>query len=96
LSGPRRGFTKVLENKIYHLVVDFDEALHFLGPDEERAQNAYASLHRIGNTYEVRIPPDHNVWVNGQKITESQVLKSGDLLEIGRGGTIIRYRSYPE
>ena len=95
LSGPRRGYSETLKNKIYHLVVDFDEALHFLGPDDERAQDSYASLHRADNTYEIKVPPDHHVWVNGQKITESQKLKSGDLLEIGRGGTILRYRSYP-
>lgn len=95
LSGPRRGYSETLKNKIYHLVVDFDEALHFLGPDAERAHDSYASLQRVGNTYEIKVPPDHHVWVNGQKITASQKLKSGDLLEIDRGGTILRYRSYP-
>ncbi|MCK5668193.1 MAG: hypothetical protein KAI15_03855 [Gammaproteobacteria bacterium] len=40
LSGPRRGYSETLKNKIYHLVMDFDEALHFLGPDDKRAQDS--------------------------------------------------------
>ena len=95
LSGPRRGYSEALKNKIYHLVMDFDEALHFLGPDDERAQNPHAVLHRTGDDYEIKIPTDRHVWVNGQKVAENQLLKSGDLLEIDRGGTILRYRIYP-
>lgn len=95
LSGPRRGYTKTLENDAYHLVIDFDKALHYLGPDDERAQNAFASLHRTDHTYQIKIPHNHEVWVNGLKKTESHILKSGDLLELGHNGVILRYRTYP-
>lgn len=95
LSGPRRGYTKTLENDIYHLIMDFDEALHFLEPDDERAKNPCAILHHVENTFEIKATPDHSVWVNGKKITDSQKLVSDDLLEIDNRGTVFRYRIYP-
>lgn len=54
----------------------------------------FAHLHCRGLTYELVVEPGRRVWVNGEP-TERLVLASGDVLEIGRGGPLLRYRLYP-
>lgn len=71
------------------------EALLFMEPDGERTRDYYATLHRAGDTYELEVTPDRSIWVNGQEVKVSRMLKSGDLLEIGHGGPVFRYRLYP-
>ena len=94
LSGPRRGRNEVLDQKTYRIVMDPDEALYVLPPDGKRTENYHATLHRVANTYELEVAPDHNIWVNGEQVKESQALKSGDMLEIGHTGPVVRYRIY--
>ncbi len=38
---------------------------------------------------------DHSVWVNGDRISDHWFLRSGDVLEIGHGGPVLRFRLYP-
>ena len=58
------------------------------------AGRALATLERRGQTYELRAGLGVDVFVNGE-LTESLVLASGDVLEIGKGGTVLRFRLYP-
>ena len=95
LSGPHRGHTTVLTDKVYRIILQPDEALLILGADEERAAEYHASLHRISNTYEISMAPEHDAWVDGERIRGSRVLKSGDVVEVGHGGPLFRYRLYP-
>jgi S1-C subfamily serine protease len=95
LSGPRRGHSDPLVEKTYRIVMRPDEALYFLPPDDRRAQKYHATLHRIANTYEVAATADRAVWVNGEQVTGTRILKAGDLLEIGHRGPVVRYRLYP-
>lgn len=95
LSGPHRSHTAPLTEKLYRIVVQPDEALLFLDANDERARNYHASLHRISNTYEIAVAPDHEVWINGEQIRGSRILKSGDLVEVAHGGPVFRYRVYP-
>ncbi len=53
-----------------------------------------ATLEKRGHTYELRAGLGAEVFVNGEPI-ESLVLASGDVLEIGKGGTVLRFRLYP-
>ncbi|NIM01422.1 MAG: hypothetical protein GTN89_11400 [Acidobacteria bacterium] len=55
---------------------------------------AHATLERRGNTYELRAEPDADIWVNGRRV-EQRLLDSGDVLEIGEGGPVLRFRLYP-
>jgi len=95
LSGPRRGHSEPLVLKTYRIVMHPDEALSFLAPDDRHAQKYHATLHRIANTYEVAAGPERAVYVNGEKVTGTRVLKAGDLLEIGHRGPVVRYRIHP-
>lgn len=96
LSGRHRGHTAVLSDKIYRVVMQPGEALLFLGADDEHAGEYHATLHRISNTYEIAVAPGHEVWVNGEQIRGSRVLKSEDLVEVAHGGPVFRYRLYPQ
>jgi S1-C subfamily serine protease len=54
----------------------------------------HAVLERRGGTYELRPALQADVWVNGRR-TERRLLESGDVLEIGEGGPVLRFRTYP-
>ena len=53
-----------------------------------------AELRRRGESYQLVGPPGQDLWVNGERI-ERLVLASGDIIEIGKGGPVIRFRLYP-
>lgn len=72
-----------------------DSDVRFLVPEHEDAREYHATLHRAGTTYEIEVAPEHELWVNGERADESHVLQSGDLLEIGHAGPVLRYRLYP-
>lgn len=95
LSGVRRGHNEILTQKTIRIITLPDSSPRFLKADDQPTQDYHATLHRIANTYEIAVAPEHDVWVNGQKVAGSRVLKSGDLLEIGHGGPVLRYRIYP-
>lgn len=94
LSGDRRGTTQRLSGDLItigtapyaHVVLPPDP-----GPGPEPI---HATLHLRGLTYELVATADADVWVNGQ-LVDTLVLASGDLLEFGRDGPILRYRLYP-
>jgi serine protease Do len=94
LSGPRRGQSEILGQKTYHIVMGADEAVRIMEPDGERIEDVQATLHRAIETYELEVAPNHSIWVNGEQVKVSRMLKPGDLLEIGHGGPVVRYRPY--
>lgn len=95
LSGRRRGQMEKLERETFRVTRGPGAEIRFLSPDDESAREYHATLHRSGATYELEVAPDRNVWVNGKRVEESHMLKSGDLVEIGQSGPVIRYRLYP-
>lgn len=95
LSGRRRGQMEKLEQDTLRVVRESDSYVRFLAPEHEDAEEYHATLHRAGTTYELEVAPAHEVWVNGERADESHVLTSGDLLEIGHAGPVLRYRLYP-
>jgi len=86
LSGPHRGKTVALSREVETLP-DSDSGSHHAAGDH------HATLLRRGKTYELRVGPGMEAWVNGEPVT-SMVLASGDVMELGRGGTVLRYRIY--
>ena len=54
----------------------------------------HASLLPRGRSYEIVAASGADVWVNGERV-DRLVLASGDVLEIGRDGSLLRFRLYP-
>ena len=94
LSGRHRGTTNRLTEKTVFLGLNEFGGI-ILTPASEAidSNDQPIKLHRAGDTYEIEVPPRHNVWVNGEKV-EQHKLSSGDLLEVGRNGPMLRFRIY--
>ncbi len=93
LSGARRGVTERLRGEILRIGTAADAEIR-LSPTDPSAAERHALLRRRGQTYELVVEPGREVWVNGE-LVESLVLASGDVLEVGRDGPVIRFRLYP-
>lgn len=91
LSGPHRGHTRRLAGDRLDIYVDGGAQVRSEAPADVEP---YAHLQCRGLTYELMVEEDKRVWVNGEP-TERMVLASGDVLEIGRGGPLLRFRLYP-
>ena len=53
-----------------------------------------AVVRRSGDDYQLTADSLAEVWLNGQRIQESP-LQNGDVIELGRGGPVVRFRIYP-
>ena len=92
LSGARRGTTQRLRGNRLRIGTGPEVEVHVA--HEPAVASHHATLVHRGDTYELETEPARPVWVNGQP-AEHQVLSSGDVLEIGRDGPILRFRLYP-
>ncbi|GMR12011.1 MAG: hypothetical protein BMS9Abin29_0198 [Gemmatimonadota bacterium] len=94
LSGSQRGQSDRISGETI-LVGTSAEAQVWLSADNDPPPGAiHAVLRRRGLTYEIEAGAGQSVWVNGQSV-EGILLASGDLLEMGKGGPILRFRLYP-
>lgn len=92
LSGARRGTSERLGGAVVWLVLGDQSTVY---ATSDAAPSAYAvELSRRGQSYELAAAPGREIWVNGER-TEHLVLASGDVIEIGKGGPVIRFRLYP-
>lgn len=99
LSGHLRGKTRRLWGERLTIgtaeSADIPVAAHELPPGAADALpgGELASLVLRGQTYELECVPGARIWINGERL-ERKVLASGDLLEIGEGGPVLRFRLY--
>jgi S1-C subfamily serine protease len=94
LSGDRRGTTQRLSGDTL-TIGTAPWASVVLPPDPGPGpEPIHATLHLRGDTYELVATAEADVWVNGQ-LVDTLVLASGDLIEFGKDGPILRYRLYP-
>lgn len=94
LSGDRRGTTQRLSGETL-TIGTASWASVVLPPDPGPGpEPIHATLHCRGNTYELVATANADVWVNGQ-LVDTLVLASGDLIEFGKDGPILRYRLRP-
>lgn len=93
LSGSRRGEIQRLVGD--EVRVGTDPAADVVIPldTEPTPLPHHATLLRRGLTYAVRAEPGGEVWVNGESL-DHLVLASGDVMEIGRDGAVLRFRLY--
>lgn len=61
----------------------------------EPSEDLIARLHSAGETYEIEVPEDRAVWVNGVRI-QSKLLEKGDMIEFGEAGPLSRFCLYGE
>ena len=92
LSGARRGTTQRLRGDRLRIGTGPEAEVHVA--HEPMVASRHATLVRHGTTYELETTSEHPVWINGQP-SEHRVLASGDVLEVGRDGPLLRYRLYP-
>jgi S1-C subfamily serine protease len=65
--------------------------MHFPADREPAVSAQHATLQRRDSTYALRANPSQPVWVNGQQVI-SKALQSGDLIQIGQCGPLLRFR----
>jgi serine protease Do len=94
LSGAHRGATVLLRGDRVHVGTGRGAGLRVSEVDfAAPADGLCATLEHRGASYEIVPQSDCPVWVNGERI-ERLVLASGDVVEIGEGGPVLRFRLY--
>ncbi len=94
LSGSRRGTTQRLSGDCLRLGATSGSEIRLSEEELGQGPSHLATLSRRGNTYELEVQTGAQVFVNGEPV-EHIVLASGDVLEAGEGGPILRFRLYP-
>jgi S1-C subfamily serine protease len=100
LSGRYRGKIQRLTEERLRIGTGEGAEIRFSAEDltpgltEFPEDGPYAVLERRGDSYELRAALEADIWVNGRR-TEQRRLRSGDVLEIGEGGPVLRLRQYP-
>lgn len=94
LSGPRRGAAVTLSGEEIRIGTGPEMDVRFPSGPKSSVARHHVTLSRRGASYELSAEPGHDVWVNGEPV-ERLVLASGDVLELGSGGAVLRFRLYP-
>ncbi|MCZ6578393.1 MAG: hypothetical protein O6927_03465, partial [Gammaproteobacteria bacterium] len=95
LSGRHRGTHQRIAEQTVFLTINELGGISIIPASESvEGENYPIRLHRSGDTYELEVQPLYNVWVNGKNVSQ-HTLVSGELLEIGRNGPMLRFRIYP-
>ena len=61
----------------------------------EPPEDLIARLHRADDTYEIEVPEERPVWVNGVRVTARR-LENSDMIEFGETGPLSRFCLYGE
>lgn len=93
LSGSKRGTTDVLEGRTLSVGTAADSDVHFPRGRETAVASRHAILRRDGEDRVLEVAEGETVFVNGEGVSRRS-LRSGDLLELGAGGPVLRYREH--
>ena len=93
LSGSRRGTMLRIGGDHLHIGTDPEAEIRIPMDTSPLPHPWHAVLMRRGETYEVFAEEGAEVWVNGERV-DQMVLASGDVMEIGRDGAVLRFRLY--
>lgn len=91
LSGSRRGTTEMLAGDLERIGTAANSEIHFPADREPSVSIRHATLRRVGDTYELQVERGRAIWVNGERV-DSTMLDSGDVLQVGAGGPLLRFR----
>lgn len=93
MSGDRRGTTALLNGSVCNVVLEGRTGVRIEAPGLTPRSEVVATLHVVDHGCELNTH-GQKVWINARLAAETEALKSGDVLEIGRNGPMLRYRSY--
>ena len=93
LSGSQRGFSHRVSGNEVKIGTGPGMDIRLPLDTEPLPSPHHATLRCRGQTYEVVAEGESDVWVNGERVVRF-TLASGDILEIGRDGAMLRYRVY--
>jgi len=91
---PRGTHQRIAEQTVFLTINELGGISIIPASESVEGENYPIRLHRSGGTYELEVQPLYNVWVNGKNVSQ-HTLVSGELLEIGRNGPMLRFRIYP-
>lgn len=94
LSGRRRGRTSRPAGDYLRIGTFPGAEIPLAGAPGEVPPEEYAVVRRQGDLYEIDVAPGKEIFVNGDPV-DRRVLASGDVLEIGQGGPVLRFRVFP-
>lgn len=94
LSGGRRGVTQRLSGDILRIGTAPSADIRLEAEPIAVVAAEHATLVRRDGSYELVVSTNCRVWVNGE-LVEHSVLASGDVLEFGKEGPVLRFRLYP-
>jgi S1-C subfamily serine protease len=91
LTGSRRGASEPLSFDTIRIGTAADADIHFRPSHEPAVAEHHATLSREGSTYRLVVAEGRVVRVNGQDAVQ-EPLASGDVVEVGDGGPLLRLR----
>ena len=94
LTGRLRGTTRRLDisgDEPLVLGTAPEAEIHFPADHADEVAPRHARLVREGTQWQIEVEADQRVWVNGREVQRAP-LTSDDLLEIGSGGPVLRFR----
>jgi S1-C subfamily serine protease len=94
LYGAHRGATEPLGTEPVRIGTSADADIHFPEHKHPEVSPDHATLYYEVDGHFIRSIGDSRVRVNGQEI-ETRRLERGDMIELGDGGPILRYRQNP-
>ena len=94
MSGRHRGTVEPLTENTVLIAREGHRGVR-VGASADNDTEVPVRLHRSGGSYELEVMPEQLVWVNAER-TQGRLLESGDVLEIGRNGPMLRYRMYAD
>lgn len=91
LSGALRGTTQVASGPRIRIGTGTQSEIHFPADREPTVVEHHAELRLEDSAYEIVSAPGETVRVNGERVGQAR-LATGDLLQIGEEGPILRFR----
>jgi S1-C subfamily serine protease len=95
LSGGRRGFSQRLSGDVIRVGTAQSADVRLESEPIAVVADEHGTLVRQDNSYELIASAGCKVWVNGELVEHAQ-LASGDILEFGKEGPVLRFRLYPQ
>lgn len=94
LSGPSRGTTWRLADETLFVVENRHGLLSYSGEAHAADGTVLLTLQRTGDGFRIAESPGVSAWINGER-PDDRALASGDLIEVGESGLMLRYRQIP-